>query len=124
MNTGTSAKKARGNQPHWDRKLGKERANSSAETASRSSSKPSEAISLPEEGDADLFKLFPQGPGFLLQLSPGPKYRYPVVLNLHGIPGFRVSGFSSFSCFYLEIAKTPQLDDPVLEKAAFDFSEA
>jgi hypothetical protein len=130
MNTGVRATKARGNHPHWDKKLGKERAKSSAEPARRRSSKPMATMTLPGvlfrtggEVAVDLFKLFPQGPGFLLQLSSGPKYRYPVVLNLYGIAGFWVSGFSSLSCFYLESAKTPQLNDPVLEKTAFYFSK-
>jgi hypothetical protein len=71
----------------------------------------------------DRFKLFPQGPGFLLQLSSGPKYRNPVILDLYGIAGFRVSGFSSFASFDLESAETPQLDDPVLEKSALHLSK-
>ena len=75
------------------------------------------------EATVDLLKLFPQGPGFPLQLSSRAEYGNPVILDLHRVAGLRVSGFSSLACLDLESPNTPKFDNPVLEKAALNLAE-
>ena len=82
-----------------------------------------EASNEPDEVVDFALKLFPQRPGFLLEFPSGAEYGDTVILYLHRISGLGISGFSSFSCLDFESAKTPQLDNPVLEKAVFNLFE-